>query len=53
MIETFLQSAKAAWEFLLLISNGPLGAYAVLAALVGSGASVLFLRLAFAFIHLP
>lgn len=49
MIETFLQSLESAWRFLLLISNGPLGAYAVLAALVGSGAAMPFLRKAFAF----
>lgn len=44
MIESFLKSAEGAWHFLLLISNGPLGAYALLAALVGSGGMLHFLR---------
>lgn len=44
MIESFLRSAEGAWRFLLLISNGPLGAYALLAALVGSAGTLHYLR---------
>lgn len=36
MIAGFIQSFAAAWEFLILISGGPLGVYAVGAALLGS-----------------
>ena len=44
MTEEFFQSLTAAWQFLLLISNGPLGAYTALAVLVASGAAMPLLR---------
>lgn len=44
MIESFIASAEAGWRFLLLISNGPLGAYAVLASLLGSLLVLAFAR---------
>lgn len=44
MLESFVRSLEAGWHFILLISNGPLGAYTVLAALIASGASVPILK---------
>lgn len=44
MIDAFIKSAEAGWRFMLLISNGPLGAYAVLASLLGSLLVLAFAR---------
>lgn len=44
MLESFLRSLEAGWHFLLLISNGPLGVYTVLAALIAAGGSVPILK---------
>lgn len=43
-MESFFRSAEAGWRFMLLISNGPLGAYAVLASLLGSLLVLAFAR---------